>query len=129
VKFSRILYLTKRSNPERWPILPSLSSGMSVFVLSLILLVGAASQLGAQSVSSGDIVGVVTDPSGAVLSNASVTLKSQESGSTQAQSTNSRGMYRFSTVAARALHGLRGCYRFPRSQGDGRGDHRASHDR
>lgn len=67
-------------------------------MLALILLVGGASQLVAQSVSSGDIVGVVTDPSGAVLSNASVTLKSQENGSTQAQSTNSRGMYRFSLL-------------------------------
>jgi hypothetical protein len=98
VKFSRILCLTKRSNPQRWPILPPLSSGMSVLMLALILLVGAASQLGAQSVSSGDIVGVVTDPSGAVLSSASVTVKSQENGSTQAQSTNARGMYRFSLL-------------------------------
>src|SRR4029077_3982067 len=40
----------------------------------------------------------VTDPSGAVLANASVTLKSQENGSTQAQSTNSRGAYRFSLL-------------------------------
>src|SRR5882762_2166922 len=35
------------------------------------------------------------DPSGSVLTNASLTLKSQENGSTQAQSTNSRGVYRF----------------------------------
>src|SRR5689334_23476653 len=67
-------------------------------MLSLILLVGGTSQLVAQSVTSGDIVGLITDPSGAVLSNASVTLKSQENGSTQAQSTNSRGVYRFSLL-------------------------------
>src|SRR6202162_3470261 len=67
-------------------------------MLSLILLVGATSQLVAQSVTSGDIVGLVTDPSGAVLANAGVTLKSQENGSTQAQSTNSRGAYRFSLL-------------------------------
>ena len=67
----------------------------------------------AQSVTSGDIVGVVTDPSGAVMANASVTVKSQENGRTQAQSTNSRGAYRFSllppgnyavTVAAAGIH-------------------------
>jgi hypothetical protein len=64
----------------------------------LAVLVGTAPKLGAQSVTSGDIAGLVTDPSGAVLTNASVTLKSQENGSTQVQSTNSRGVYRFSLV-------------------------------
>ena len=59
---------------------------------------GSPAHLGGQSVTSGDIVGLVTDPSGAVVSNASVTLKSQENGSTQAQSTNSRGGYRFSLL-------------------------------
>ena len=60
-------------------------------MLILTVLVGIPAHLGAQSVTSGDIVGLVTDPSGAVVSNASVTLKSQENGSTQAQPTNSRG--------------------------------------
>jgi len=67
-------------------------------MLILTVLVGIPAHLGAQSVTSGDIVGLVTDPSGAVVSNASVTLKSQENGSTQAQSTNSRGGYRFSLL-------------------------------
>jgi len=67
-------------------------------MLFLIFLVGGASQLAAQSVTSGDLVGLVTDSSGAILPDASVTLKSQENGSTQAQSTNSRGVYRFSLL-------------------------------
>lgn len=45
-------------------------------MLLLTVLVGSALQLKAQSVTSGDIVGVVADPSGAVLPNVSVTLKS-----------------------------------------------------
>jgi hypothetical protein len=43
-------------------------------------------------------VGLVTDPSGAVLPNANVSLKNQENGSAQTQSTNSRGVYRFSLL-------------------------------
>jgi Carboxypeptidase regulatory-like domain/TonB dependent receptor len=99
VKFSRVsACLTKSGNLQRWPAFWLFSLRVSVIMLSLILLVGGTSQLVAQSVTSGDIVGLVTDPSGAVLANASVTLKSQENGSTQAQSTNSRGAYRFSLL-------------------------------
>lgn len=50
-------------------------------------------------VYSGDIVGVVADPSGAVLPNVSVTLKRNAKGNTQVQSTNSHGTYRFSLLA------------------------------
>ena len=99
MKFSLVsACLTKSGNLQRWPAFWLFSLRVSVIMLSLILLVGGTSQLVAQSVTSGDIVGLVTDPSGAVLANASVTLKSQENGSTQAQSTNSRGAYRFSLL-------------------------------
>src|SRR5438132_12610533 len=67
-------------------------------MLILTVLVGIRVQLCAQSVTSGDIVGLVTDPSGAVVSTASVTLKSQDNGSTQAHSPNSRAVYRFSLL-------------------------------
>jgi hypothetical protein len=52
----------------------------------------------AQSVTSGDITGTVTDPSGAVVSNGTVTLKSGTKGNTQVQTTGSRGAYRFSLL-------------------------------
>src|SRR5260370_23883700 len=68
-------------------------------ILLLIALGGSASQLEAQSVTSGDIVGLVADPSGAVIPNAQVTLKSDEKGNTQVQSTSDRGTYRFSLLA------------------------------
>jgi hypothetical protein len=99
VKFSRVSAgLTKSGDPLRWPAFCSFSLRVSFTILSLILTLGPTTQLVAQSVTSGDIVGVVTDPSGAVLANANVTLKSQENGRTQAQSTNSRGAYRFSLL-------------------------------
>lgn len=52
----------------------------------------------AQSTTSGDIAGVVTDPSGAILPNINVTLKSVSTGSTQTRTTNAQGMYRFSLL-------------------------------
>jgi len=99
VKFSRVRELRKRSrDQQRRPAFASPWLRISVVMLILTVLVGTSAHLGAQSVTSGDIVGLVTDPSGAVLSNASVTLKSQENGSTQTQSTNARGVYRFSLL-------------------------------
>jgi Carboxypeptidase regulatory-like domain len=99
VKISRVSpCLTKSGDPQRGPAFYSISLGVSLIVLSLILILVPTTQLMAQSITSGDVVGVVTDPSGAVLANASVTLKNQENGRVQAQSTNSRGAYRFSLL-------------------------------
>ena len=64
-------------------------------VLSTILAIPAA----AQSLTSGDITGVVTDPSGAVVANATVTAKNAETGTTQTQNTNAQGAYRFSLLS------------------------------
>jgi Carboxypeptidase regulatory-like domain len=52
----------------------------------------------AQSITSGDITGTVTDPSGAVLSTASVTLKNAENGTNRTTATSGTGSYRFSLV-------------------------------
>jgi len=49
----------------------------------------------AQSLVSGDITGAVTDPSGAVVPNATVTLKSNSTGATKTATTNAQGTYRF----------------------------------
>jgi hypothetical protein len=94
VKHSRSQEVWTRSEDlQNW--VTSCPPSLRIFVVMLILtVIGArAPQLGAESVTSGDIVGLVTDPSGAVLPNASVTLKSDEEGKTQAQSTNARGVY------------------------------------
>jgi hypothetical protein len=52
----------------------------------------------AQSLISGDIAGTVTDPSHAVVANATVELKSVDEGSSQATKTNGTGFYRFSLL-------------------------------
>src|ERR1700745_1351150 len=53
----------------------------------------------AQSLTSGDAAGTITDPSGAVVPNATVTLKSNDTGATQTRTTNAQGAYRFSLLA------------------------------
>src|SRR5258708_10863805 len=50
----------------------------------------------AQTITSGDIAGAVTDPSGAVLSDAKVALKNMGTGAMQNATTNGQGAYRFS---------------------------------
>jgi len=54
-----------------------------------------ACMVSAQSLTTGDIAGVVRDPSGAVIQNATVTLKSLDTGATQEAKSNTVGEYRF----------------------------------
>jgi hypothetical protein len=49
----------------------------------------------AQSITTGDIAGTVTDPSGAVVQGATVTLKNTATGVTSTVSSNGTGAYRF----------------------------------
>jgi len=62
------------------------------------LLAVVAPHLAAQSILTGDIVGTVTDPSGAVVSGATVTLSSVDTGSMQTAKTGSTGAFRFPLV-------------------------------
>jgi Carboxypeptidase regulatory-like domain/TonB-dependent Receptor Plug Domain/TonB dependent receptor len=66
---------------------------LALFVLSLSALYGFA-----QSVTSGDLTGTVTDTSGAVIPQATVTLKSTSEGTTQTTVTNQSGAYHFSLL-------------------------------
>jgi hypothetical protein len=56
------------------------------------------SPAGAQSLLSGDISGRVTDPSGAVIGQATVNLKGLDTGATQGTKTDGTGVYRFSLL-------------------------------
>jgi hypothetical protein len=67
-------------------------------VAALVLLVGlsvCSSRLAAQTSTTGDITGTVTDPSGSVVPDATVTLKDQTKGATQEAKTGAQGTYRF----------------------------------
>jgi hypothetical protein len=72
------------------------------FRSTLITILLAASLMApaafAQSLISGDIAGTVTDPSHAVVANATVELKSLDEGSTQSTKTNGSGSYKFSLL-------------------------------
>jgi Carboxypeptidase regulatory-like domain len=65
-----------------------------MFALLTVLTIGS-NRAAAQTQSTGDIAGVVTDPTGAVVPNAKVTLKDSTKGNTQETSTNKDGAYRF----------------------------------
>ena len=68
-------------------------------LLALLVFAAAlAPSLMAQSLVSGDLTGTVTDPSGAVVPNATVTLKSDATGATRTTTTNANGAYRFSLL-------------------------------
>src|SRR5215831_12400378 len=66
-----------------------------VVTLAIIcfLLMPAASF--GQSLTSGDISGTITDPSGAAVPNATVTIKNEGTGGTLSTTTNDTGAYRF----------------------------------
>jgi outer membrane receptor protein involved in Fe transport len=63
-------------------------------LLALVFTIPAT----AQSLVSGDVTGIISDPSGAVVPNATVTLKNTGTGQTQTATTNSSGVYRFSLL-------------------------------
>ena len=69
--------------------------------LAMVVLVGCTlatiPALG-QSLTTGDITGIITDPSGAVLPNAPVTLTNTQTGVTRTLKTNASGSYRFSLL-------------------------------
>ncbi len=59
---------------------------VTLFLPSLVL---------AQNIVTGGISGTVTDPSGAVVPNAKVSLKNNATGETQSTNTTSTGLYNF----------------------------------
>jgi len=65
-----------------------------VVLLAGIFCISAAGQ----SLVSGDVTGIITDPSGAVVPNAAVTLRNTGTGQTQNSTTNAAGVYRFSLL-------------------------------
>ena len=64
----------------------------------LVTLAVMAPSLMGQSLTTGDITGTVIDPSGAVVPNASVTIRNNGTNDTRNGTTNSNGLYRFALL-------------------------------
>src|SRR5512138_2525490 len=75
------------------------SGKVLTFAIALALLVVAFSAtLSAQSITQGNVLGTVTDPSGAVITIATVTLKNNNTGARLTSTTNNSGFYEFSLI-------------------------------
>src|SRR5579884_3059010 len=64
------------------------------FMLATFLVLLLPASLG-QTITTADAVGVVTDTTGGVVPNATVSIKSLDSGETRTVTTNDQGQYRF----------------------------------
>ena len=67
-----------------------------LFIVLLLVVVVSASSAWAQFTSG--IEGTVTDPTGAVVSGATVTIKNDETGASQTVQTQESGFFRFTTL-------------------------------
>jgi carboxypeptidase family protein len=70
-----------------------------LFLLFVLLLYFSSHGLNAQTTASGGLNGVVTDPSGAVVPDASVEIRDGTKGTTQSTKTDRAGVYQFSFLA------------------------------
>jgi hypothetical protein len=66
--------------------------------LMFVLAVMTLASLHAQTATTGDVAGVVTDPTTAVVSGVSVTLKNLDTGSSTSRTTDSQGSYNFALL-------------------------------
>ena len=73
-----------------------------VMLSSVLLLVVVGSSSAWAQFTSG-IEGTVTDPTGAVVSGATVTIKNEETGATQTFQTQESGSFRFTTLPSSAF--------------------------
>ncbi len=94
-----LVHLIEGIRAKRWGAGGKTISGSSFICLLALLLLGGRTPLRGQSIF-GTITGTVTDPSGAVIPGATVTLKSATSGDVRHTVTNADGYYSFSSVPA-----------------------------
>jgi len=92
------LMVETSKNTSSWP--QSRISKILVISFNIVLFVMAlnVARLSAQSLTTGEVVGVITDPSSAVVPNVPVALKSTDTGAELSSTTNSQGQYRFSLL-------------------------------
>ena len=90
--FSRVVtFGTNRGDHQEWSTIYSYT--LTVFMCAFLLM--AVSSLWAQTSTTGAIAGVVSDPTAAVVSGVSITLKNVDTGSSASITTNAQGSYNF----------------------------------
>jgi hypothetical protein len=87
VEEEEMVHLVRRRAPAR-----------STYLILAAGVLTLASLLPAQTITTGDISGTVTDPTGALVPNALVTLRNTENGQTRTQNSNNDGAYRFTAL-------------------------------
>jgi len=75
---------------------PLLVQSVCSIFACFVLLLACAAPSSAQTAETGALTGTVTDPSGAVISGASITLTSTATGQTRTTTTDANGSYKFS---------------------------------
>src|SRR6516164_8988769 len=71
---------------------------VALFILTALLLGGLATQVGAQTTTTGAVSGVVQDQTGAIVSDATLTLTSKATGEISTAKSDSSGGYSFSLM-------------------------------
>jgi len=71
----------------------------SILLGVVVSLLATCSFLNAQTGTTGTVLGTLSDPSGAAVADASVTLRNRATNSSTTQTTNSAGQYTFVNVA------------------------------
>src|SRR5271154_501501 len=96
--------LLRNSRKQTAPNTSYVCRGAVMLRASLMLLVGIgmliafSTQTRAQSITSGDVTGIVTDPSGAAIPDSAVTLTNAATNTSLRATTNGDGNYRFAFV-------------------------------
>ena|ERR1700733_11387582 len=90
-----VTFGTDRSDHQQWSTLYSYKLTVLVLVFSLMGISG----LWAQTSTTGNIAGVVTDPTGAVVPGASVTLRNLDTGISTSKTSNAECLCLDETIA------------------------------
>src|SRR5579863_2809051 len=94
--FSRAVRIrTHSDNQQKWSVAYSCALAVLLFGLAVM----ATSSLWAQTSTTGNIAGLVTDPTGAVVPGASVTLRNLDTGISTSKTSNAEGSYNFALLA------------------------------
>jgi hypothetical protein len=84
----------KGDGPQTWTVVFLFAP----IALLVVFMITAVASLFGQTATTGDIAGVVTDPTAAVVTGVPITLKNVDTGSSTSTTTNAQGSYNFSLL-------------------------------